>query len=104
MTKYLAIACAALLLALAGTGYALKRAIGEVAVANEAVHAANVALERASKAAKADRALVTRTQAQKAATAREMARLRLNLEAALAANRAWADAPIPQEVQDALAP
>ena len=37
-----------------------------------------------------------------AAIARKVASLRLSLDAALAANRGWADQPVPKEVQDAL--
>lgn len=51
---------------------------------------------------KLDQATLASVSRAKAAIARERAALSLKLTAALAANRAWADQPVPKEVQDAL--
>lgn len=59
-------------------------------------------LERAQALRKLDQAALALARREKAAIAREMASLRLSLDAALAANRAWAEQPVPKEVQDAL--
>lgn len=59
-------------------------------------------LGEAEKQRKADAALLTRLHAQRAAAARETARVRAQLRDALEANREWATQPVPKEVRDAL--
>jgi hypothetical protein len=60
------------------------------------------ALDASEKQRKADAAVLTRRSAANAAAARESARKAEQLEDALERNRAWADQPVPKDVQDAL--
>lgn len=104
MTKYLLAVLAALTLALAGSGYALKRAYaanGEQAGRIEQLEA-NLAAAEKQKAK--DRALISKHAKENAKAKAESDRLRVKLDDALSKNRDWADQPLPQEVQDALQP
>jgi hypothetical protein len=104
MTKYLLAVLAALTLALAGSGYALKRAYaanGEQAGRIEQLEATVAAAEK--QKAK-DRALITKHALANSLARAESDRLRAKLDDALTRNREWADQPIPKGVQDALQP
>lgn len=87
----------ALLLTLAAVlGFALHRQIGATAVAREEARTAQEGLEKLQ-------ATSARRERQRAATARQEAAARHRLDAALAKSPEWADQPVPQEIQDALA-
>lgn len=64
---------------------------------------AQEALQTAQDALKRSRALSARLSREKAATRLAGASTRLRVEGALEEQRAWADTPVPKEVQDALA-
>lgn len=102
MTKYLLAVIAALTLALAGSGYALKRSY----VANGAQKTKITGLEDTIKAQQAqdkrNRALIAKAAKETAAAKAEAVRKAAALDDALARNREWADQPVPQEVQDAM--
>lgn len=75
----------------------------ELAVAESRIAQLAVEIESLQELRKVDQAALASARREKAAIARKMASLKLSLDAALAANRAWADQPVPKEVQDALA-
>lgn len=102
LTKYLMIAVAVLALLLAGSGGMLYRQIGKTAAAKAELEQAVAALEHAQEAAKRNRAASAKAAKEKAAMARKSALLRMELEAALAKNREWAEQTVPEEVQRAL--
>ena len=102
LTKALMIAVAVLALLLAGTGAMLHKQIGRTATAKAELSQAKEALEQAAEAMKRSRATSAQAAKEKAALARRSAALRLELDAALAKNRAWADQQVPEEVQRAL--
>jgi hypothetical protein len=65
----------------------------------------DVAVEQRQKlqdALKRSQALSAKLSKEKAATARAGASTRLSVEKSLDSQRAWADTPVPKEVQDAL--
>lgn len=102
MTKYLLAAIAALILALSGAGFLLKREIAAHAVekaARVAVQSSlDGALERESDLRKASVARAAAIASERRKSAAAQAALRKALDV----NRAWADQPVPKEVQDAL--
>ena len=95
-------AIGALTLALAGTGWALKSQVKANGAARAQIQGLQEGIKRAQEQRKLDQATLARLAKKNAATARETARLRASLGAALAANRPWADAPVPKDIQDAL--
>lgn len=60
------------------------------------------AAEQAQRRAKADRKVLIARQAEIASKQRELAEAQQALSEALTKNRAWADEPVPNEVQEAL--
>lgn len=104
MTKYLWAAILALSLALLGSGYALKRAF----IVHGEQKAQIKGLERAAEMRDAqdarNRDLVVKAAAANRTAKAESAKAQVKLDAALSNARAWADEPLPQEVQDALIP
>jgi cell division protein FtsB len=102
LTKYLLIAIAALCAALGGTGWLLKQQIAENGKQGERITQYETQLDALAEQAKRDRDLIEKRAREGAAARAEAAKLAEALERSLSANREWADAPIPQEVQDAL--
>lgn len=85
-----------------GLGAVAWKQRGDNATLRAAVHQQAARAEAAESARKqADAALVLLRQ-KNAATAREMALARASLDAALAAERAWAEQPVPEGVRNAL--
>lgn len=60
------------------------------------------AADRAVKAAKRDRQVLVARQAEIAVQARKLALAQASLAEALKSNRAWADQPVPTDIQKAL--
>lgn len=96
-------------LAVAGLGlhaYVQKQRLAatrvELAVAESEVSRLTAEIAGLQELRKADQAALASAQRDRAAIARKVASLRLSLDAALAANRGWAEQPVPKEVQDAL--
>lgn len=104
MSKYLAAVILALSLALAGSGYLLKRSYAANGAQKTKIEQLVEAQRVADAQAVKDRALITKRSRENAAAAAAFAKQRSALEAALARNAVWADQSIPQEVQDALQP
>lgn len=102
MTKYLAAVIAALVLALAGAGWTLKRQIAKNGEQTVIIQEYERTVKALREQEQKDRVLIAKRARENAAAAAETARLRSRLEDALARNREWADAPIPKEVQDAM--
>lgn len=102
MSRYLMAVIAALSIALAGAGWLLKRAYTANGAQTVQIHSLQEAQERAAKAAKRDRALLAQRGREIAAYAAAAASARASLSDSLQRNPAWADQPVPQEVQDAL--
>jgi len=92
---YRIIAVAAVLGALLGSGAYIMHLRGELTTQREATRMAQEALKRTQ-------ATLALREKQRAASAQEAATVRASLGAALMSNRAWAEAPVPQEVQDEL--
>lgn len=90
---------AAVIAALAAGWY---RTAGHLAVAEQSRDTFRDALKEAGEQRRRDTALLARRSAAAAQAAREAAALRIRLQAALDANKAWADQPVPQAVQEAL--
>lgn len=87
----------AILLTLTGVlGFLLYRQIGATAVAQEAARTAQAGLQRLQ-------ATSVSREKKRAATARSEALAEQRLEAAIKEVPEWADQPVPQEIQDALA-
>lgn len=82
---------------LAALGYDYSRLRGELETAREAAKTAQAAEKKV-------RTVVVYRERVRAARAAETASVAASAAVALDANRAWADEPVPQEVQDALAP
>lgn len=102
MTRVLLALLAAATLLAAGLGFWSWRQAGQNALLRAAVHQQAARAEASeSLRKKADEALVSLRQ-KNAALARETAVKQHALDAALAASRPWADAPVPEEVQNAL--
>lgn len=80
----------------------LEAARLELAVAEAEVSRLAAENQGLQELRKLDQATLASVSRARAAIARESASLRLKLAAALDANRAWADQPVPKEVQDAL--
>lgn len=92
------IAALAVVLALLGAlGYDYSRLRGELKTAREATKTAQEGEQKV-------RTVVVYRERLRVTTAAETASMAASAAVALAANRAWADEPVPQEVQDALAP
>jgi hypothetical protein len=102
LTRILAGFLVVLLLSQAGTAYLLVASYKANGAQKAQLEASEQARKRALAASKRDRALSARRAKENAATARENALLRQRVEGALAQHRAWADQPVPKEVQDAL--
>lgn len=92
------IAAVAVVLALVGAlGYDYSRLRGELKTAREATKTAQVAEKRV-------RTVVVYRERVRITRAAETASVAASAAVALDQNRAWADEPVPKEVQDALAP
>lgn len=92
----------ALLLSLAGLGYLVYYQTGRVAELQASVTSLTEASNRAAESAKSDRALLVSRQKEIASQTRKLARVRASLTEALNNNRAWADQPVPADIQKAL--
>jgi hypothetical protein len=90
------LAAVALLIAIFGTlGWDYARQREKMAVAQEQVKTAQVALKRLQ-------ATTALRERSRATTARAAASATASLNTALAAEPAWAEQPVPKEVQDAI--
>jgi hypothetical protein len=102
MLKVYLITAAILLALLGGSGLLLRKSYTRNGVLQTELAASKASLAVLEKQAKSDQALLKRrAAAEKAARAQAVAAQR-ELERSLSANPEWANAPIPQEVQDAL--
>lgn len=102
MNTYLIAIGLAMALALGGLGVLLKRAYTNNGLLSAQVGELTKEAQASAEARKRDQAVLARRIKAAAAAARETALLRVELSQAVANNRAWADAPVPKEVQDAL--
>ena len=93
---------AGLVLALAGLGLAYNNVLGERANTKAALQVANAGLEQAAAQRKLDVKVLAARQAENAVQARKLAAANTALSAALRANKAWSEASVPPEVQEAL--
>ncbi len=102
ITKPLLAILAAVTLWAGAASFGVWHLRGALAAKSAQIEQMSEALRAAESARKkADKALVLQRQ-KNAATAREAASLRQSLAAALAAEPAWSQEPVPEEVQDAL--
>lgn len=92
---YRIIAVVVLLGALLGSGLHIVKLQGELTKQKQATKTAQEALKRTQ-------ATLAIREKQRAASAQEAASARASLGAVLMLNRAWAEAPVPQGVQDEL--
>jgi hypothetical protein len=90
-------ALAVALAAIFGLAMDARRIRGELTTAQEAAKTAQAALKRVERA-------TALREVKRAATDSAAASAAARLETALAAERPWAEQPVPKEVQDALAP
>lgn len=97
-----ALGAAALVLLGLGAGATYYLMAGKLAASRAERDTLAQALAVAAKQRKADQALLARRAAANASAARESAALRQRLDAALFANREWADQPVPAAVRESL--
>ena len=102
LTKLLSIATFVAFFALAGLGYLLRQAWVANGEQGAQIEALQESAKLAARARLHNQAVSGRLQVRKAAVARSEALAGQDLGSALRANRAWADQPVPDEVQNAL--
>jgi uncharacterized protein HemX len=97
--RYVTLVLAALVLALGGTTYGLWQRQAALAAQNKTL---TEAVERAVEREKRDRKVLVARQAEIASQALKLKKTERALSDALSANPAWADAPVPANVQEVL--
>jgi uncharacterized protein HemX len=102
MTKYLIAAIAALVLALGGMGYMLKKQVEQAAVLEVQVKTIKDAQKQAALRRKKDAATLVAREREIASQARKLADAQQGLSEALQAEKAWSDTDVPTTVQKAL--
>lgn len=102
MTRYLTIALVLLGFLAGSLAYMLRREIVKTGAQAETINTLNEAVASVAKARERDGKVLAQRGREKAALARELAGTARKLDAALANQRAWADQPVPKEVQDAM--
>lgn len=102
MIKALIAYCLAVTLALVGVGVVAKGKATALEAEKARTAILSEAVSRAAKQRKQNAAVLASRATENAATARKAAALEVQLSAALAQEREWADAPVPDAVRQAL--
>lgn len=92
----------ALVLAVAGLGYAVKLRAGQVAKLEAHSEALGKAIDRAAERIRQDQKALVAREAENAAQARKLEKAQSQLAAALEANQEWSEQAVPQDVQGAI--